>query len=227
MKKARFTHLTKTFYDPEGFLLHQKQLERERARANASGDRDRAGTPNTSNQQDMSNEQYHPLVPEQWKKSVIDLSMRNIIKMPRVLQTLFYLLKYEREDICETGTNKLDFKKAKKFINDSMFKAMANYNPFGPNHTEFKEYQKMAFLKKNLDSCDEEKVEDYDIVMSKIYKWVQFAIEIRCEDVVSRRDGIEMLKKEREDAIAADAERTAKMEAALAEKKAVSNKRCN
>ena len=85
IKKARFTHITKTFYDPEGFLLHQKQMERERARANASGDRDRAGTPNTSNHPDLSDDKYHPLVPEQWKKSVQDLSMRNIIKMPRVL----------------------------------------------------------------------------------------------------------------------------------------------
>ena len=98
--------------------------------------------------------------------------MRNIIKMPRVLQTLFYLLKFEREQICEHGTNKLDFKKAKKLINDSLFKAMANYNPFGPNHQEFKEYQKMAFLKKNLESLDEDKVEEYDIVTAKLYKWV-------------------------------------------------------
>ena len=155
-------------------------------------------------------------MPEQWKRPVIDLSMRNIIKMPRVLQTLFYLLRYEREQICEAGTNKLDFKRAKKLINDSLFKAMANYNPFGPNHQEYKEYQKLAFLKKNLDSVDEDKVEEYDIVMSKIYKWVAMAIELRCEDVVSRRDGIEVLKKEREDAIAADAERTAKREAELA-----------
>ena len=53
--------------------------------------------------------------------------------MPRVLQSLFYLLRYDREEVCDAGTNKLDFKKAKKLINDNMFKAMANFNPFGPN----------------------------------------------------------------------------------------------
>ena len=31
MKKARFTAITKTFFDPEGFILHTKQMERERA----------------------------------------------------------------------------------------------------------------------------------------------------------------------------------------------------
>ena len=172
VKKARFVNLTKTFYDPEGFLLHQKQLERDRARATASGSADRAGTPNSGTHPDQSDEKYHPCAPEQWKKPVIDLGLRNIVKMPRVLQTLFYLLRYEREDICEPGTNKLDFKKAKKLINDNLFKAMASYNPFGPIHQEYKTYQKMAFLKKNLDSVEEEKVEEYDIVLSKIYKWV-------------------------------------------------------
>ena len=215
MKKARFNALTRTFYDPEGFLQHQKQVNRERERAAASGHGDRAGTPNTSNHPDLSDDKYHPVAPEQWKRGVVEIADRHIIKMPRVLQALFYLLRYDREEICEAGTNKLDFKKAKKLINDNMFKAMANYDPFGQNKQEFKEYQKISFLKKCLDSLDDDKVEEYDLIMSKLYKWVQYAVELRCEDVVSRRDAIEVLKKEREDAIAADQERTAKREAEL------------
>jgi len=215
MKKSRFRHLTQTFYDPEGFLAHQKQVNRERERAGASGHGDRAGTPNSVNRPDMSDEKYHPVAPEQWKRGVSEIVDRNIIKMSRVLQSLFYLLRYEREEICETGTNKLDFKKAKKLINDNMFKAMSSYNPFGPNKQEFKEYQKISFLKKYLDSLEDDKVEEYDLIMSKLYKWVSYAVELRCEDVVARRDAIELLKKEREDAIAADAERTAKKEAEL------------
>lgn len=125
------------------------------------------------------------------------------------------MLRYDREEVCEPGTNKLDFKKAKKNINDQMFKAMANYNPFGPNGQAFKEYQKIAFLKKNLEILEDEKVEEYDLITFKLYKWVQTALDLRCEDVVSRRDTIEGLKKEREDAIAADKERTAKREAEL------------
>jgi len=85
MKKARFRHLTSTFYDPEGFLAHQKQLDRERARATASGDRDRAGTPNTSNHPELSDDKYHPVAPEQWKRHTCDIADRHVIKMPRVL----------------------------------------------------------------------------------------------------------------------------------------------
>lgn len=80
----------------------------------------------------------------------------------------------------------------------------------------------MSFLKRNIENLDEDKIDEYSIVLGKIFRWVQNAIELRCEDVVARRDGIEYLKKEREDAIAADSDRTAKLEAARAEAEAVS-----
>jgi hypothetical protein len=63
MKKSRFAAISKTFFDPEGFILHQKQMERERARASASGGGDRTGTPSQGAHPE-SNETYHPLVPE-------------------------------------------------------------------------------------------------------------------------------------------------------------------
>jgi hypothetical protein len=47
-------------------------------------------------------------------------------------------------------------------------------------------------------------------VLYKILAWVKYAIELRIEDVVERRNHKAMLKKEREDAIAGDSERTAK-----------------
>jgi hypothetical protein len=65
-------------------------------------------------------------------------------------------------------------------------------------------------LKRNIDSVDEEKVEEYSVVLYKILAWVKYAIELRIEDVVERRNHKAMLKKEREDAIAGDSERTAK-----------------
>ena len=52
--------------------------------------------------------------------------------MPRVFQTIFYLLKYEREDICERDTNKLEWKKAKLILNDDFFKRLGEYVAFDP-----------------------------------------------------------------------------------------------
>ena len=47
------------------------------------------------------------------------------MKMPRILQALFYTLRYTREEICERETNKLDFKRVKSLINEDLFERMA------------------------------------------------------------------------------------------------------
>ncbi len=60
--------------------------------------------------------------------------------MSRVFQTVFYLLGYQREEICERDTNKLEWKKAKTLLDDGFFLRLGNYNPFGSKENEFKEY---------------------------------------------------------------------------------------
>lgn len=48
----------------------------------------------------------------------------HVIKHPRVLQTLFYMLGFTREQICHRDTNALDFRKAKEFLNEELFAKM-------------------------------------------------------------------------------------------------------
>ena len=97
----------------------------------------------------------------------------NIIKMPRVLQTLFYMLGYTRDQICEHDTNRLDLKMVRPLLNDDLFKKMALYEPIGEKTQEdFKEYQQLAFLKKNIESVEEEKVDEYSVTMGRIHRWV-------------------------------------------------------
>ena len=45
---------------------------------------------------------------------------------------------------------------------------------------------------------DPEALEEYSVSLSKLYKWMQYAIEVRKEDVISRRDKKKSLKEERE-----------------------------
>lgn len=97
---------------------------------------------------------------------------------------------------------------------------MGTFNPLGKRDGQFKDYQKISFLKKNIADLEEEKVEEFSLVMGKILKWIRLAIEIRCEDVVNRRDTVEFIKQDREQAIKADAERSLKFERELQEKKA-------
>ena len=132
------------------------------------------------------------------------------------------MLGYTREQICERDTNALDFKKIKSMIDDELFIAMSNYNAFGPREDEFKEYQKLSFLQRNIDSMEEEKVDEYSVILGRIHRWITQAIDLRIEDVRNRRDTIAVLKFERDQALADDQARTEKREAALEDKKAVS-----
>lgn len=52
----------------------------------------------------------------------------------------------------------------------------------------------MSFLKRNLDGVAEDAVEDFALVLRKILNWLSMVIEIRCEDVVRRKDAIEIAK---------------------------------
>jgi len=142
MQVCRFKVLTKTFYDPEGRAAHERQLERERIRDADKGE--------DEGEISARAPKYYPASPEQFKLDVCGLKDFNVLKYTRVKQTLFYLLGYTREQICERDTNNLDVKKAKELIDNELFERMGNYNPVGPRETDFKAYQKMSFLKKNI-----------------------------------------------------------------------------
>lgn len=218
LKKVRMSNIAKTFYDPEGMIVHQRQVDRDKLRSSAEA---RVSTPKGGDEAGetvVPTVKYYPLAPEQWKKRFLDLRQLSIIKNPRVLQSLFYFLGYTREQICERNTNSLDFKKAKELINEQLFQKIAAYNPQGQRDGEFKEYQKLSFIKKNLE-VEEEKVEEFSLVMVKILRWLLLAIELRVEDIVRRRDAVEMAKQERENCQKLENLRLEKYEKDLAEKK--------
>jgi hypothetical protein len=60
--------------------------------------------------------------------------------MARIFQSLFYMLKYKREDLCERDTNKLFWKKAKTFLNLEFFKVLSEYDPYGPKEGDYLAY---------------------------------------------------------------------------------------
>lgn len=145
------------------------------------------------------------------------------MKYPRVLQTLLFMLRYDREEVCERDTCKLDFKKVKALIDEKLLQKMANYNPSGPRDGDFKIYQKLKWLNANLPKFEENVLEDHSLILSKIYQWIQQGLNVRKWDIEHRLGMYYEAKQEREAAIAADKERTEKMQAALEEAKAVSN----
>jgi hypothetical protein len=159
---------------------------------------------------------YVPIPPNQWRESILTFSKYNVVKMHRVFQTLFYLLGYTREQICERDTNKLEWKKAKHILLDGaagdgaeFFRRLGEYNPYNSKDGEFKAYQKIKFLKRNIKNYEKsiEQVDEYSIPLGKLFKWLLLTIELRVADVLSRRDLKDRLKEERKLAEEAFAER--------------------
>lgn len=135
--------------------------------------------------------------------------------MPRVFQTLFYLLGYTREEICERDTNKLEWKKAKHILTGTsgdgaeFFKRIGDFNPFGAKEENFKAYHKIKFIKRNIKKLEgaPEQVDEYSIALGKLFKWMLLTLEMRISDVLSRREHKLKLKEERKIAEEAFAER--------------------
>ena len=55
---------------------------------------------------------------EEWKLNLFKLKEFKVLNIPRVMQSLFYFLKFERESICEPRSNKFFWKKAKGHIDE-------------------------------------------------------------------------------------------------------------
>lgn len=141
------------------------------------------------------------LCSEEWKKELIGFRDYSVIRFPRFLQSFFYFLGYSKEDICEEGTNKLFWKKAKNKINEGIFETMKQYSPFGPKSSEYKRYQLINFIERNIEGINIEDIEQYSYILSRLFKWMTTSIEMRKDDIMKRREIKEKEKEEREQAI--------------------------
>lgn len=86
-------------------------------------------------------------------------------------------------------------------------KKLEGYNPYGPKDNEFKEYQKIRFLKRNIYGIEPEMVDEYSVALGKLYRWLLLALDLRVDDVVKRLEKTAKLREERELAIEASENR--------------------
>lgn len=66
-----------------------------------------------------------------WKKNLMTLKEFKVLKYPRVMQSLLYLLGFNREEICERHTNRFFWKIAKNCINEDFPSKMCAFKVFG------------------------------------------------------------------------------------------------
>jgi len=233
-KKAKFDQLTRAFHAPEALAsmgikendrlttpgdteLSPKNLENRVASAISSSKVSQAEKKSIVSNDEPDLPDYDPLVPEQWLPRCREFQTFHLMKFPRIFQSLTYLLKFQdRAAICETDTNKLSWKKMKTFLSNptpeeedsfDLFSAMAQYTPFGAKDDEYTEYQKLNFIRNNIHGIEDEIVDDFSVALGKLYRWLQTALDMRIEDVESRRKQKTSEKEMREEALEREKER--------------------
>lgn len=126
----------------EEFLLAQKEKEEALVKAKIDPEPDEdAPKPEEGEEEEMSFEtkllcktqiqmQFNVdlLTKEDlYKERFESLINRKIVKMENFIKSVFYLLEYKSEDVCEDNTQKLFWKKAKNHWNDKLLEKMQNY----------------------------------------------------------------------------------------------------
>jgi hypothetical protein len=70
------------------------------------------------------------------------------------------MLGYSREEVCERETNKLHFKKVREILRDNEFyDKMSGFKIQGQKNGEFREFERLRFLKENMSKYDDEGLE--------------------------------------------------------------------
>ena len=152
-----------------------------------------------------------------YKEQFIALKDHKVIKYPKIIQVLMYLLGKKREEICEPETNKLKWKIAKTLINETLIEDYMKYSPLGPKPGAPPRYSLINNLEKMIEDYNNiEEIEKYSIVLSLILKWLKDTINVRKQNILMRKQLRETLKAERKQAIENEEERKKKRDEELA-----------
>lgn len=110
-----------------------------------------------------------------------------VLKMTQIIQGLFFLNKFERDDICEPKTNKMSWKKAKELLEKQLPERMVNYKVYGEKTDDFKAYQTINYVEGIIAPFTQDEVDGYHGDMGKLFKWLKMAIDTRKQDIVRRK----------------------------------------
>lgn len=88
------------------------------------------------------------------------------------MQSLFYLLGYSKDDVSEPGTQKFFWKKAKTLLNEEFLEKMLTYEFMGCKESEFKSYQTLNYIQKNIEGIVLADVEAISMVAGRLFKWL-------------------------------------------------------
>ena len=117
----------------------------------------------------------------------------------KAFQNLFYFAKINPLDINENKTNKLEWKKARKFWNQ-VFPYIQEYNPVGAKPEPIKQIYKLNKIKENLETClqKKEEIKAYSQSLILLIDLILHIIKVRHDDIIERICKIAVYKDKRE-----------------------------
>ena len=125
----------------------------------------------------------------------------------KVFQNLFYFAKINPLDINENKTNKLEWKKARKYWKD-LFPYIKSYNPVGAKPEQIKNIYKLNKIKENLDNClqKRDEIKSYSQTLVLLIDLILHIIKVRHDNIIDRLCKIAVYKDKREKIIKENAD---------------------
>jgi len=124
-------------------------------------------------------------------------STLEFVEFEKLFQNILYFIGCNNKDINEENTNKLDWKKARKFWDISVIDKLIAYKPFGPK-SKPSSFAMGNRLLPIFESINKEDLKAYSFVLLRLLEFIILLLKVRRDDILRRRDVVnELLEKRR------------------------------
>jgi len=125
-----------------------------------------------------------------------------VVKFRGIIQDAFYLIGYTKEQINLQQQNVMNWKETRHLITDDhFFNKLAEYEPLGPKDAPVKKYAYVNRLTKRLEKYNVEDVDNYNLGLGLLLKFLKQGLETRIQDITRRREEKAQAKLKREQAL--------------------------
>ena len=138
----------------------------------------------------------------EFKEAVETFENFEFVEFEKIFQNLLYFCQENPLDINENNTNKLEWKKAKKYWSN-IFSYANSYNPLGPKPQEVKSIYKLNKIKENLESSitKRDEVKSYSQTLLMFIDFILHLIKVRHDDIIRRLCNVAIFKYKRDQII--------------------------
>ena len=135
----------------------------------------------------------------EFKDAVETFENFEFVEFEKIFQNLLYFCQENPLEINEDKTNKLEWKKAKKFWKNIFFYAN-NYNPLGAKPQEVKSIYKLNKIKDNLETAisKRDEIKSYSQTLLMFVDFILHLIKVRHDDILRRLCNVAVFKYKRE-----------------------------